>query len=474
MRVFPVLRSRSAARIQQRLVLDPSMRGRILTLVAVISVIFVAASVGARQQTPSTFEFSFSNPGARSLGLGGAFAALADDATAAFANPAGLVQLVSLEVSAELRHWRYSTPYIEGGRINGESTGVGLDTVDGLRTATSNEQLTGLSFLSFVYPKGNWSFAVYGHQLANFRSQTETQGIFRTIEGQNFRSFDRRWTTELDIVSYGAAGAYKINDQFSVGLGLVYFEGRLDAPFEWALPDDNTVQGIFGLNSYLPERQLANGEMAIDDSDWGLNAGFLWVPDERWSFGAFYRQGPEFELSYDAYAGAAVQEVDPGIDPGTTVFVIASPIQFPDVYGLAAAYRSQDGKFSVGFEWDRVEYSSIFSSFDPVVIETVDPDLDLEVALAADDCDEFRLGAEYAILGLNPVLALRAGVWLDPDHRFHSIIDDPEHQALFQPGEDEVHLALGLGLAFKFFQIDLAADFSDRVDTYSLSAIYSF
>ena len=454
--------------------MDPDMREQLLTLVSIFSAVLVAAGVGAQQQTPSTFEFSFSNPGARSLGLGGAFAALADDATAAFANPAGLVQLASLEVSAELRHWRYSTPYIEGGRINGEPTGVGLDTVDGLRTATSNEQLTGLSFLSFVYPKGNWSFAVYGHQLANFRSQTETQGIFSTIEGQNFRTFDRRWTTELDIVSYGAAGAYKINDQFSIGLGLVYFEGQLDASYEWALPDDNTVQGIFGLNSYLPERQLANGGMAIDGSDWGLNAGFLWAPDEKWSFGAFYRQGPEFQMRFDGYAGAGVQEVEPGIDPGETVFVIVSPIQFPDVYGLAAAYRSWNGKFSIGFEWDRVEYSSIFSSFDPVVIETIDPDLDLKVALAADDGDEFRLGAEYAFLDLNPVLALRAGVWLDPEHRFHSTIDDPEHQALFQPGEDEVHLALGLGVAFTSFQIDLAADFSDRVNTFSLSAIYSF
>ena len=49
------------------------------------------------QEGPVTFEFSFSNPGARAMGLGGAFAALADDATAAFANPAGLVQLLEPE-----------------------------------------------------------------------------------------------------------------------------------------------------------------------------------------------------------------------------------------------------------------------------------------------------------------------------------------------------------------------------------------
>ncbi|MCJ7755499.1 MAG: hypothetical protein MUP13_13120, partial [Thermoanaerobaculales bacterium] len=75
-------------------------------ILVMIVVAALPATSAIAQETPSTFEFSFSNPGARSLGLGGAFAALADDATAAFANPAGLVQLVSIEVSAELRHWR--------------------------------------------------------------------------------------------------------------------------------------------------------------------------------------------------------------------------------------------------------------------------------------------------------------------------------------------------------------------------------
>ena len=139
------------------------------------------------------------------------------------------------------------------------------------------------------------------------------------------------------------------------------------------------------------------------------------------------------------------------------------------------AFRSSDGRVAVGFEWDRVEYSSIFGSFDPVVIEAVEDDPDLGVGLAADDGNEFRFGAEYAFLDVKPVIAIRAGVWLDPDHRFRSTkSDDPEHRALFQPGEDEVHVAVGLGLAFRSFQIDLAADISDLVDTFSLSAIYSF
>jgi long-subunit fatty acid transport protein len=441
----------------------------------VLVAVVIAPAIASAQETPSTFEFSFSNPGARSLGLGGAFTALADDATAAFANPAGLVQLVSPEVSAEVRHWSFSTPYIIGGRYEGEPTGIGLDTVDDLRTAVSEEQLTGLSFLSFVYPKGRWSFAFYRHQLANFRAQTATQGLFPGWEAP--RAFDRRWSTELDIVSYGAAGAYRFSDRFSLGVGIVHFKGRLDAPFEWSLPDDiDTLQDAFGPTSYLPESQLANGQMSIDDSDWGLSAGLLWRFVENWSLGAFYRLGPEFKLVYDVTAGPLAPEfLDPAFAPGETILIVESPMKFPDVYGLGVAFRSRDGRLAVGFEWDRVEYSSIFSSFDPVVTETLDPDLDLQVYLVADDGNEFRLGAEYAFLDFKPVLAIRTGVWLDPDHRFRSIHpDDPSHRALFQSGEDEIHAAVGLGLAFKSFQIDLAADFSDLVDTFSLSAIYSF
>src|ERR1700740_1184789 len=51
----------------------------------------------------SGLTFNFGNPGARSLGMGGAFLGLADDASAAEANPAGLTILRKPEVSIEAR-----------------------------------------------------------------------------------------------------------------------------------------------------------------------------------------------------------------------------------------------------------------------------------------------------------------------------------------------------------------------------------
>src|ERR1700745_1832652 len=53
----------------------------------------------------SGLQFNFGNPGARSLGMGGAFIGLADDASAAEANPAGLPSLRKPEFSIEARNY---------------------------------------------------------------------------------------------------------------------------------------------------------------------------------------------------------------------------------------------------------------------------------------------------------------------------------------------------------------------------------
>src|ERR1700741_2906158 len=59
-------------------------------------------------ETFSGFQFNFNNPGARALGMGGAFVAVADDATAVIANPAGLTILQRPEISAEYKFQRYN------------------------------------------------------------------------------------------------------------------------------------------------------------------------------------------------------------------------------------------------------------------------------------------------------------------------------------------------------------------------------
>ena len=427
--------------------------------VLVLLLVGLLAPAGVAAQEPIVpLQLSFSDPGARSMGFGGAFVALADDATAAFANPAGLVQLLRPEISIEGRRWFYSTPFTEGGRVEGLPTGNGIDTAADLRTVTSDDDLTGLSFLSLVYPKGDWSLALFRHELANFEFFSETQGLFTGGATSLGRFWDQRATSDVKVVSYGLSTAYRINDKFDLGLGVVYHDVSIEANATLFLPDDDTLASVFAPNSYLPERSVVSERNAGDDADWAFTAGFLWRPSERWSIGGVYRQGPEVEGVGELTAG---QAFDLGVPPGGVLFRESAVLELPEIYGLGFAYRDPSGRLTVSFQWDRVEYSSIADS-----LELDDRTID--------DVDELHLGAEYVFLDSTPIVALRFGTWYEPDHQMRATTDEPLALALLPRGDDEMHYAAGLGVVLQNFQIDLGFDFADRVDTVSLSTILSF
>jgi hypothetical protein len=435
------------------------------TVLGGLAAMFAAAGAAAQVVT---VELSYSNPGARSMGFGGAFVALADDATAAFANPAGLIQLLRTEVSAELRSWSYATPYVAGGRVSGAPTGIGLDTSPGLSRAESSPQFTGLSFLSFVYPRGNWSFALHRHQLVRFESFAQIEGLFSDPPGLGgvlpgfagtVRDQDMRTYADADVVAHAFSAAYKVREDFSLGFGITHFDGSVRVVVEEYLPGRDSAAAYFAASPFLPERLDLRSTLTADDTDWGLSAGFLWSFAPRWRLGGFYRQGPEFSATAGVASGVEQR--------------LLTAMGFPDAWGLGAAFRTADGRLIVAFEWDRVEYSTLLDRLSSAL---VGPETDLiEPGTRVDDGSELHLGMEYAFVGSRPLIALRLGAWLDPDHRIRNEGSREAFTRAFSPpGDDEMHYALGIGLAFDRVQLDLGVDLSELRDTASLSVIYSF
>ena len=450
--------------------------------------ILLAAAGASAQDSPlsmprpsNTVHYSFSNPGARSLGMGGAFVALADDATAAFSNPSGLVQLTKPEVSIEGRYWSYTTPYTAGGRVSGEPIGLPIDTVDGLIRSESNEDLSGISFLSFVYPKNKWSLAFYRHQLVNFRASTEVNGLFGELDLLGFtfdRLPDQRTVMDLDIVSYGLAGAYKVTGNLFLGFGVSYHEGNSTSSVVAYKYCDPLLICLFNQNNVLdpndfdPQDVIYQAAFAAHDSDWGFNAGFLWRFLPRWVWGGTYRRGPEFDFETETRSGPGLEDI--GVAEGTLVPDVSGSgsLRFPQMFGLGIAFSPSDA-LRISAEWDRVEYSSVMDATVRLLTgEEVHP-FEIE-QIVIDDGDEFRLGFEYTFINLNPILSARFGAWLDPDHRVRHVGDSPISSAFFQGGDDEMHYSGGIGFKFKRFQMDLGADVSNPVDTVALSALYQF
>lgn len=139
--------------------------GRLMMSLMVLVVALCATTVSAQNALPI---MSPPNPGARSLALGGAFVAQADDATAAYSNPAGLVALVRPEISGELRFSIYN------------------DVFEGGFDELSDDGVFTLGFLSAVYPVGRWSLAMYRNQFATLN--TTTEGSIEKVEVRLYRS----------------------------------------------------------------------------------------------------------------------------------------------------------------------------------------------------------------------------------------------------------------------------------------------
>jgi len=412
-----------------------------LMVAAALGCVAAPAFAITDEEGNASLQFSFVPPGARALGMGGAFIGLADDATAAYTNPAGLTQLVNSEISAEYRNARFSTEFIAGD----------LPQYD-----TANSRENGLGFLSYVMPFDNWAIALYRHEFLRYSTD---------FIGAEDSDFLRRFDTSIDVkgVNYGVSAAFRFSPTFSAGIGVAYSQFDLDSVTERVNDDDEFREpGAFGA--------FSRG----DDNDVIFNVGVLWKPTDKLSIGAVYRDGGNFEYVAD---GRFINEqrqnlVLPGFPKNDVEFNV------PRSYGIGLNYKVTD-TFGINFDVARMLYSDLGDD----VRSSLLPDgerADLEVAqLGIDDGTEIRLGAEYVFADMANPVVIRGGVWRDPEHtvRFEGEPQSDFARAnarIFSVGDDEMHYTLGLGIAFEKFQLDVAADFSNPYDVYSLSGVYRF
>lgn len=458
----------------------------------------------------SGVQFNFSTPGARSLAMGGAFLALADDATAAYTNPAGLTNLTvgGSEVSLELRQWRFANAFTDRGHAEGPPSGIGIDTVDGLVREESESEASGLSFLSvgYVLPKG-FTLAVYRHELAKFQSSIESQGPVigpgtrrggPTSDRQLFRIFPARSTIDLEITNYGVSGAYELAGSISVGAGISYYRYKLDSRTERFFRSeqdsdgDNDVDGgddlanrqpggFFGPADLLGDNLNNIQTQQGDDEDWGINLGLLWKLDRHWSVGAAYRQGPDFDLQaryvYGPKGPHPGQPANPNLcSTSRTRDCVGGDGIFhvPDVLGIGVAWSTPSGTTKLTLDYDRVLYSQLTDDLINLLAREVD-DFD-RADYRLEDGGEVHVGFENILaIGSQLVATVRLGAWYDPAHAIEYTGSDGPLRARFQPGEDKVHGAAGAGLVIKEnLQVDVAIDLSGRARTASLSMVKFF
>ncbi len=391
-------------------------------MIAVLLTLLAAGRPGFAQsniEANAGIQFDFSNPGARSRAMGGAFLGLADDATASLANPAGLTQLAAPEFSFEGRASDFTTvlPF--------ESTLRSSGTV---LTRDFSSSVNSPSFQSFVFA-GNqpWSLAFYRTELVNFESSGSSLGPF-IQGGRRARPFETQ--SAINVTQYGVAGAYNVGDTVSLGFAVTFSRAQVDVRtyrhdalltdggIAKCLVDPNREtscdRGVFNsteivVNSpglgpiqgeilagdietptfnqgdptvspdailLLADRAdkdpldpnqvgtLANFQTQIgDEAAVGYTVGLRWhTPDESFSLGATFKSETEYDVrvqNVNPIDGLPFTSLgDAGASRPLYLSNEISKFKVPARFGVGVAWKGENG-LTLLFDYSRVNYSAL-------------------------------------------------------------------------------------------------------------------
>ena len=407
-------------------------------------------------------QMNFNIPSARAVALGGAFVAVADDATAGMANPAGLTIITIPEISAHFKYSRFTHEEYAGTADNPNARKVFKDEVGSQ------------SYLSLVYPYGNWSFSLFRQELINFESSFSAEGFGSVFESPNLDPGDfepgNNSHSDIEVNNWGFAAAFQATKKLSIGISA----------------NVSSLEFIFNEELYQrlsqgrPERFFSVKSNSRDTKK-SLNLGIKYSPYDFLSFGAVYRSGPSFNIR------TTLEDVDVN-SSSPSLFNADQFLKFkvPDVYSLGTSCRLSNN-LMLSFDVVRVEYSDLVKGLDRNLVEDDVPvardefpysgwvDGDNVHDLVVEDATEYHFGVEYLILFNELLIPIRAGIYNDPAHVVYTTVENESLKRLFPEGKNYLHGTLGFGFVIRDeIQIDLAANYSKNLTELLLSAVFRF
>lgn len=430
-------------------------------------------------ETFGGFEFNFNNPGARALGMGGAFIGVADDATAAVTNPAGLVILQRPELSAEVKFTRYSN------EIRAYSNNVFEAPTATVHSRTFDDSVTTPSFFSFVFPTERLVAAVFIRELVNYQSEFQTQGAFFPNPAATFpgvppgtsRLFPVQSKLEITALDIGTAVGVNLSKYHpllpDIGASLAFSYGVVHSKLQrFGFGPGNSQ--ISGAPNYSPNNVSSTNLVDGSDLGVGFNFGALWRPLKELSLGAVYRRGPRYDMRETV---ESPQLVNVGT-PTNPVFVIPPrtiadfSLKVPDVFGFGAAIRPID-RLTISLDVTRIRYSQMLEGFNILVPTTLGPLQPSDYKL--NDATELHVGVEYIMFLRTIPIAARAGFYTNPDHKIRYTGPVITNRLFFPGGKDQYHGTAGIGIVpFPGLQLDLAGNVSREIREISLSTVFRF
>ena len=449
---------------------------------------------------PSFFYTSPPTPvgsGARAMGVGGAFIAVADDATAANWNPAALIQLelpeASFVLDSDYRHIGEQTAQFYD--VNYLSASYPFTVKNVNMILSLNYQRLFDSYLNFdkklkdsiiTDQAATWLIAGTGNPADP--NQYDVVSIYGLNLAQDYKI---KGDIKGEMGTVSPAFAIQITPKFSLGLTAnfwrdTWFDGQRyeqkhkeisDGQFSqvsalWYDSDrdctcndggpcasgdyvdnpdcldqliDPTKVG--GTNPTYSSPKSFQSEFSSETKMWlageSYNFGILWDITPRWTMGAVYRTGARLKVDREYRwffnQTSDTKSLNYGVSKGEANY--DEHIYLPSAYGLGAGFRYSDALTFTGdltmVRWDEYFYK---------LEDGTKYSLVTGLKKGIDDVDPtltFRAGAEYLIIKPKYVVPIRGGFFYD------------QEPALPHP-DSFYGFTVGSGFAYKWIITDLA------------------
>lgn len=335
--------------------------------------------------------------GARALGMGGAFIAIADDATAASWNPGGLTQLETPEISAVGAYFHRTE-----------------DNTFGTNPEASGDQSvsdTNLNYLSASYPftvfDRNMVVSLNYQNLYNFNKSWQ----FPLSQTSETLSLDQNIDYQQDgsLSAYGLAYSVQLLPSVSFGFTLNFWQnGIYDNKWKQTTQASGT-----GYDYGDPFTYQSNTTDQYSLTGFNANVGVMWNISSNFTLGAVFKTPFTADVKREYSTYKTQNFSDPAYDSKQSAsFTDYDELDMPMSYGIGLAYRLSD-KFTMAADIYRTEWG------DYIYKDSKGKKTSPITGLPQDQSDvdathQIRLGGEYLFIRENYVIPLRAGIFYDP------------------------------------------------------------
>ena len=347
--------------------------------------------------------------GARAQGMGGAFIAIADDATAASWNPGGLMQLERPEFSFVLSYASHRNDFASSSHP--EASGM------------NDKYREDLNYCSIAWPfRGfdkNMIVSLNYQRLYDFYNDLKfdfnykgymSDGSFFNVETHT------RFKQVGTIKAFAPAFAIQFTPRFSLGLTFNFWTDNLGYDNQWEIKRDTTgIASVHTMTNKLIrfKTSLHYEEKNENFEAFNMNIGFLWHINRVVTLGAVIKT--PFTADVDRKTYTVSSSFPLGSTPRQPIpYKNRESIEtkFPMAYGIGFGFRLSD-LLTVACDVYRTHWSDFWvknrnGSFSPI---TGKPRFESHVY----DTVQVRIGCEYLFILENTIMPLRLGVFYDPE-----------------------------------------------------------